>query len=135
MAEADRWFEPVPATVIQDCSFALQESEIPLEGAIGFKSPGKEQGVGATSESIVSTDYKAYERFAIALLPSAVPGDLIVGPPSHGALQAALRSGVRQESCVRRSLLSTQSDAEPSVRDSCIQNKTGKQALKVQSAT
>jgi hypothetical protein len=82
MAEADRWFEPVPATVIQDCSFALQESEIPVEGAIGFKSPGKEQGVGATSESLLSTDYKAYEGFAIALLPSAVPGDLIVGPPS-----------------------------------------------------
>lgn len=81
MAEADRWFEPVPATVIQDCSFALQESEIPVEGAIGFKSPGKEQGVGATSESLLSTDYKAYEGFAIALLPSAVPGDLIVGPP------------------------------------------------------
>jgi hypothetical protein len=70
MAEADRWFEPVPATVIQDCSFALQESEIPVEGAIGFKSPGKEQGVGATSESILSTDYKVYEGFPSLCCPA-----------------------------------------------------------------
>src|SRR3984957_4843870 len=78
VSDRDRRIEPPPATVIHHVELVQKTSPSLLKRAVRFKSAGKELGI-ANSEWILSRGYKEYEDLAIALLPSAVPDNLIVG--------------------------------------------------------